>query len=173
MSKIYNVLFVCTVNSARSILAESLLNQMGKFRFHAYSAGVSAGIVSPLSLEILRARDLPTAAVRSKSWTEFTGAGAPELDFVFTVCEMPPGEPVPAWPGNPLTADWCLPDPTAVSGSEEVRYQAFRDAFSTLQTRIKLFMGLPIDDLDRATLQRKVDEIGRIGGLDPASDRAS
>ena len=172
MGKIYNVLFLCTGNSARSILAESLLTHLGQGRFRAYSAGsFPKGEVHPLALDLLHASGLPAEAARSKSWNEFARPDAPRMDFVFTVCDQAAGEVCPIWPGNPVTAHWGIPDPAAADGSDEARRKAFRDAFNALQTRIKLFVSLPIDKLDRLTLKRKADEIGGIGKA-PA-DRAS
>lgn len=172
MATAYNVLFLCTGNSARSILAESLLNHLGDGRFRAYSAGsFPKGAVHPLSLELLRSAGLPTDSLRSKSWDEFARPGAPAMDFVFTVCDQAAGEVCPIWPGNPVTAHWGIPDPAAVEGPDSVRRKAFREAFTALQTRIKLFVSLPIDKLDRMTLKRRADEIGSIGRS--VADRAS
>lgn len=162
MSKPYNVLFLCTGNSARSILAESLLNQMSNGRFLAYSAGsFPKGQVHPLALELLEGLRLPTAGLRSKSWDEFAKAGAPPIDFVFTVCDAAAGEACPVWPGKPVTAHWGIPDPAAVEGSDEVRRKAFKDAFSAMQARLRLFTNLRIEALDRMSLQRELDSIGR------------
>jgi len=162
MSKTYNVLFLCTGNSARSIIAEGVLNHLGKGRFRAFSAGsFPKGQVHPLSLDLLQSLGIPTAGMRSKSWDEFAKADAPQMDFVFTVCDQAAGEVCPLWPGNPVTAHWGVPDPAAIEGPEDVRRKAFRDALNALQNRIKLFVSLPIEKLDRMALQRKAAEIGR------------
>jgi arsenate reductase len=162
--KIYNVLFLCTGNSARSILAEVLIEHWGKGRFHGYSAGsFPRGTVHPLALDLLDRLNLRTTGLRSKSWDEFARPGAPVMDFVFTVCDQAAGEVCPIWPGNPITAHWGVPDPAAFEGSESQRTQAFRHAYRQLEARIKLFVALPIDKLDRMTIKRQADEIGRIG----------
>jgi arsenate reductase (thioredoxin) len=159
---VYNVLFLCTGNSARSILAEVLLNHWGKGRFRGFSAGsFPKGAVHPMSLELLEKLGLPTRGLRSKSWDEFAAPGAPEMDFVFTVCDQAAGEICPIWPGNPITAHWGVPDPAAATGSEAERRQAFRAALAALEQRIKLFISLPVEKLDRLVLKRRVDEIGR------------
>jgi arsenate reductase len=161
---IYNVLFLCTGNSARSILAEVLLDHWGSGQFKGYSAGsFPKGAVHPLTVDLLKRLRLPTHGLRSKSWDEFARPGAPVMDFVFTVCDQAAGEVCPAWPGNPITAHWGVPDPAAVEGTEEQRRRAFRDACQRLEARIKLFVALPIDKLDRLSLKRHADEIGRIG----------
>ena len=161
--RIFNVLFLCTGNSARSILAEVLIDHWGKGRFKGYSAGsFPKGEVHPLSLQLLRSLGLPTAGLRSKSWDEFAAPGAPVMDFVFTVCDQAAGESCPFWPGQPMTAHWGLPDPAAAEGSSEARMLAFRDVFRTLESRIKVFTSLRLDALDRMSLKRKVDEIGRM-----------
>lgn len=160
--RIYNVLFLCTGNSARSILAEVLLNSRGGGRFQAFSAGSQpVGRVNPHALEVLQQARLPTAGLRSKSWDEFAQAGAPPLDFVFTVCDSAANEVCPVWPGQPVTAHWGLPDPAAVQGSDSDKAKAFRATFVALDRRIGLFTSLPISGLDQLSLQRKVDEIGR------------
>ena len=162
MGVTYNVLFLCTGNSARSILAEALLNHWGKGRFRAYSAGsFPKGAVHPMALEQLSAAGLPTAGFRSKSWNEFAQPGAPVMDFVFTVCDQAAAEVCPVWPGQPMTAHWGVPDPASVEGSEATRRQAFRSAFRELEARIKLFMSLRVGALDRLSLKRRVDEIGQ------------
>jgi protein-tyrosine-phosphatase len=144
-----SVLFLCTGNSARSILAEAYLNHAGRGRFRAYSAGSHpGGKVNPFALELLRERGLPTSGVRSKSWDEFAGAGAPRIDFIFTVCDSAAAETCPIWPGHPVTAHWGVPDPAAVEGSDDEKRRAFREAFTALSRRIDLFLALP-------------DEIGR------------
>jgi arsenate reductase len=158
----YHVLFLCTGNSARSILAEVLLNSRGQGRFKAYSAGSQpVGRVNPHALEFLRQAGLPAEGLRSKSWDEFAQPGAPSLDFVFTVCDSAASEVCPIWPGQPVTAHWGLPDPAAVQGSDADRQKAFRDTFVALDRRIGLFTSLPIAGLDQLALQRKVAEIGR------------
>jgi len=159
---IYNVLFLCTGNSARSVLAEVLLRHWGKGRFRAYSAGsFPKGEVHPLTLDLLERLRLPTEGLRSKSWDEFAGPGAPVMDFVFTVCDQAAGEICPVWPGHPVTAHWGAPDPAAAVGSAAERQRAYREALHILESRIKLFVALPIDKLDRLMLQRRVDDIGR------------
>lgn len=159
----YNVLFLCTGNSARSILAEALTNHWGQGRFRAYSAGsFPKGTVHPYALDLLHSFGLPTEGLWSKSWDAFAQEGAPVMDFVFTVCDQAAGEVCPIWPGNPVTAHWGIPDPAAVEGPEPVRRQAFRDAFRALENRIKAFTSLRPEHLDRLSLQRRLDEIGRI-----------
>lgn len=158
----YNVLFLCTGNSARSIMAEALLNRFGQGRFHAFSAGsMPTGQVNPLALEILKRQGLPTDNLRSKSWEEFSQPGAPELDFVFTVCDRAAAEVCPVWPGQPMTAHWGVPDPVAVEGSDVERLQAFRDTFRLLGNRIQIFVSLPFRSLDNIKLQKSLDAIGR------------
>lgn len=160
--KPFNVLFLCTGNSARSIIAESLLNQWGRGRFVGYSAGsFPKGEVHPLALELLSNMKVPTAGLRSKSWDEFAGSGAPEMDFVFTVCDNAAGEVCPVWPGQPMTAHWGIADPAAATGSERERRAAFRTAFTELDSRIKIFTSLPIRSLDRIKLQERLNAIGR------------
>jgi len=157
-----NVLFLCTGNSARSILAEVLVEHWGKGRFIGYSAGsFPRGNVHPLALDLLDRLHLRTANLCSKSWDEFASPGAPVMDFVFTVCDQAAGELCPIWPGNPVTAHWGVSDPAAVIGSDEQRRQAFRDAHRQLEARIKLFVALPLDKLDRMALKRQVEDIGR------------
>ena len=157
-----SVLFLCTGNSARSILAEAYLSSAGKGGFAAYSAGSHpAGKVNPFALELLERNRIPTAGLRSKNWDEFARPGAPRLDFVFTVCDNAAGEACPVWPGQPVTAHWGVQDPAAVQGTDELKRKAFLKAFTELTTRINLFMSLPIDKLDRMTLQGRLDEIGR------------
>jgi len=173
MANVYNVLFLCTGNSARSILAEVLINHWGKGRFHGFSAGsMPKGEVHPMTLELLRSLRLPTEGLRSKSWREFAKPGAPVMDFVFTVCDQAANEVCPVWPGRPIVAHWGIPDPAAVEGSEAVRRAAFHDAYRRLDARIKIFVALPLDKLDRLMLKREADRIGRIGP-DAASDAAS
>jgi len=159
---VYNVLFLCTGNSARSILAEGLLNFEGKGRFRAFSAGsFPKGTVNPFALRTLAQAGLPAEGYRSKSWDEFAGAGAPVMDFVFTVCDDAAGEVCPVWPGHPVTAHWGMPDPAAVEGSEAEKAQAFRETLRMLTNRIRVFTALPIVKLDRLMLKKHVDDIGR------------
>jgi arsenate reductase len=158
----YNVLFLCTGNSARSIMAEALLNFWGKGRFRAFSAGSHPkGDVHPLTLETLGRVHLPIEGARSKSWNEFAVAGAPALDFVFTVCGNAAKEQCPHWPGQPLTAHWGVDDPAAVEGTRDERLRAFQRALRELEARIKLFVSLPLDSLDKMALQEKLRAIGR------------
>ncbi len=156
-----NVLFLCTGNSARSIMAEVLLNQKGGGRFRAFSAGSHPkGQVHPLAIETLRRMNLPVEGLRSKSWDEFSGPNAPKMDFVFTVCGRAAKETCPIWPGQPLTAHWGVDDPAAVEGTREDQLRAFRRAMSELDARIKLFTVLPFDSLSRLSLLNKIREIG-------------
>ena len=158
----YNVLFLCTGNSARSILGEAILNKMSKGKFVAYSAGsMPKGDVTPHALALLQRLGFATDGLRSKSWDEFAKPGAPQLDFVFTVCDNAANEVCPVWPGQPMTAHWGVPDPAAAEGSETKIAQAFRDAFMALQRRIELFANLPVPSLDRMSLKKRLDEIGR------------
>ena len=160
----YNVLFLCTGNSARSILAEAYLNASGRARFRAYSAGSHpAGRVNPYALELLAKNRLDTAGLRSKSWDEFARPGAPEMDFVFTVCDQAAGEVCPMWPGQPMTAHWGVDDPARAEGSDEQKRRAFMRAFSELSTRINLFVSLPLHKLDRLALKKRLDDIGKAG----------
>ncbi len=160
--KIYNVLFLCTGNSARSIMAEVLLDHWGRRRFKGYSAGsFPRGAVHPLALDLMTKSHLPTSGLRSKSWDEFTKPSAPKMDFVFTVCDQAAGEICPVWPGNPVTAHWGVPDPALAHGTEAERRRAFREAYLMLENRIKLFVALPLDKLDRMAIKRRVDQIGR------------
>jgi protein-tyrosine-phosphatase len=164
----FNVLFLCTGNSARSIIAEAYLNAAGQGRFVAFSAGSHpAGAVNPFALELLQKNRIEPAGLRSKNWDEFAKPGAPGLDFVFTVCDNAAGEVCPIWPGQPMTAHWGIQDPAAVQGSEGDKRKAFLRAFSELATRINLFMSLPLDKLDRLVLKKKLDQIGRIGRETP------
>jgi arsenate reductase (thioredoxin) len=163
--KVYNVLFLCTGNSARSILAEAILNREGKRRFRAFSAGsFPKGQVHPASLDVLRSLDYDVSGFRSKSWDEFAGADAPQFDFVFTVCDNAAGEACPAWPGQPMTAHWGIPDPAAVDGSDAEVHAAFFDAYRMLFNRISLFTALPLASIDRMSLQSKLRAIGQIDG---------
>jgi len=162
MSKHYNVLFLCTGNSARSILAEAIMNQKGQPHFTAYSAGSHpTGAVRPEALRQLESAHLPTTGLRSKSWDEFAQPDAPRLDFVFTVCDNAANEVCPVWPGQPMTAHWGIPDPAAVQGTQEQIERAFRDAFFLLDRRIGLFLSLPLATLDRFSLKKEIDNIGR------------
>ena len=159
--KVRNVLFVCTGNSARSIIAETLLNSMGKGQFKAYSAGSQPrGLVHPLTQSTLKGLRLPVDGLRSKPWGEFAGPGAPELDFVFTVCDNAAGEVCPVWPGQPMTAHWGVPDPAAVQGSDDVKAKAFSDTAIILKRRIELMLSLPLDRLDNMAIQREIRDIG-------------
>jgi arsenate reductase len=162
MEKHYNVLFLCTGNSARSIMAEAILNRKGKPNFAAYSAGSQpTGKVRPEALKQLELAKLPTDGLRSKDWDEFAKPGAPILHFVFTVCDNAAKEVCPVWPGQPMTAHWGVPDPAAVSGTPEVVERAFRDAFVTLDRRINLFLCLPLTSLDTLAIKKKIDDIGK------------
>jgi arsenate reductase (thioredoxin) len=159
----FNVLFLCSGNSARSIMAESILNFLGKLRFKAFSAGSHPmGTVNPLALELIEKNRLPTAALRSKDWSEFSRPGAPFLHFVFTVCDQTAAEPCPVWPGQPMTAHWGVHDPAAVQGSDEDKRKAFLQAYTELHRRISLFINLPFDTLGKLALQEKLNEIGRM-----------
>lgn len=158
----FNVLFLCTGNSARSIIAESLLNRIGNGRFHAFSAGSRPrGKVHPMALQLLERQNYPVQQLRSKDWSEFSAAGAPELDFVFTLCDSAAAEECPVWPGQPMTAHWGLPDPAAADGNEAERHLAFADTLRMLTNRLEVFTSLPIASLDRLSLQNRLDEIGR------------
>jgi arsenate reductase len=160
----YNVLFLCTGNSARSVLAEAYLNSAGRGRFKAYSAGSKpGGRVNPFALELLERNRIDTAGLRSKSWGEFATPGAPRMNFVFTVCDSAAAEACPFWPGQPMTAHWGVPDPAAVEGSEEEKRHAFRQAFTALSARINLLLNLPLDKLDKLALKAKLVEIGKTG----------
>jgi arsenate reductase len=160
--RIYNVLFLCTGNSARSILAESLLNSLGRGKFRAFSAGsYPKGRVHPMALQLLERMKLPTEGLRSKSWDEFAAAGAPPLDFIFTVCDNAAGEVCPVWPGKPTSAHWGIADPAAAEGTDADKTFAFRKAFKELETRIKLFTELPLASLDSMKLREALRAIGR------------
>jgi arsenate reductase len=160
----FNVLFLCTGNSARSILAEAYLNSAGRGRFTAYSAGSHpGGKVNPFALELLQKNRIDSAGLRSKSWDEFARPGAPRLDFVFTVCDNAAGEVCPIWPGQPISAHWGVNDPAAVEGSDDEKRKAFLRAFTELSARINLLLALPVEKLDRITLQSRLREIGRTG----------
>lgn len=162
MKDTYNVLFLCTGNSARSIMAEAILNYRGKPRFKAYSAGSHpSGKVRPEAMRELEAANLPTAGLRSKSWDEFAQPGAPVMDFVFTVCDNAAREVCPIWPGQPMTAHWGIADPAPAQGSADEVQRAFREAFVSLDRRIGLFLSLPIQALDRLAIQKEIDRIGK------------
>jgi arsenate reductase (thioredoxin) len=158
----YNVLFLCTGNSARSIMAEAILNKKGKPNFTAYSAGSHpSGQVRPEAIKQLETAQLPTEGLRSKSWDEFAKPGAPHLDFVFTVCDNAAKEVCPIWPGQPMTAHWGVPDPAAVAGTPEQIERAYRDAFMMLERRISLFLSLPLSSLDKLAIQKEINRIGQ------------
>ena len=162
MADRYNVLFLCTGNSARSIMAEAILNQKGKGKFTAYSAGSHpSGQPRPEALKQIESAGMSTAGLRSKSWDEFTGPGAPRLDFVFTVCDNAAKEQCPYWPGQPMTAHWGIADPAAVKGTPEEIARAFREAFVILDRRIGLFLSLPLGTLEQLAIKREIDNIGR------------
>jgi len=166
-NKVYNVLFLCTGNSARSILAESIINRWGRGQFRGFSAGSHPkGEVHPIALALLKQLGFPNEGLHSKSWDDFSAPGAPQLDFVITVCDKAAAEVCPYWPGQPMSAHWGIPDPAAVEGNEVERNFAFRQAFRALETRIKLFLSLPIASIDRMRLQERMDAIGKI----PLSD---
>lgn len=167
----YNVLFICTGNSARSLMAEAVLNQLGQGRFRAFSAGSRpAGTPHPMTVELLQRNRYDTSTLRSKSWDEFAVPGAPEMDFVLTVCDKAAGEVCPLWPGQPISAHWGVEDPAAATGPEDKRRQAFNDALLVLSRRIAIFLALPLDKLDRLALQK---ELGRIGLTDkPVGEHA-
>ena len=160
--RLLSVLFLCTGNSARSILAEAFLNSAGGGKFRAYSAGSHpTGKVNPFALELLEKHCISTAGLRSKNWDEFAKPAAPQLDFIFTVCDSAAGETCPIWPGHPITAHWGVPDPAAVQGSDDEKRRACLDAFTQLSKRIRLFLNLPFERLERPALERKLREIGR------------
>ena len=168
---VYNVLFLCTGNSARSIIGESLINRLGRGKFRGFSAGSHPrGEVHPLAIEILRRNNFPTEGLRSKDWAEFAAPGAPVMDFVFTVCDRAAAEVCPVWPGQPMTAHWGIADPAAVEGDEVTRMMAFRQAFRELEHRVGIFLSLPLASLDRLKLQKKLDDIGRSkAGAEPGT----
>lgn len=160
--RIYNVLFICTHNSARSILAEAILNQNGAGRFQAFSAGSHpAGVVNPRALELLERNHFSTQGLRSKNWEEFSAPGAPVMDYVLTVCDQAAGEVCPIWPGQPMSAHWGVPDPAAVEGDEEAVNNAFKEAFMVLNRRIALFLSLPLEKLGKLSLQKELVRIGQ------------
>jgi arsenate reductase len=174
MSRPFNVLFLCTGNSARSIMAEALLNSVGQGRFLAYSAGSHPkGEVHPLALELIETNRLPTAGLRSKSWSELTRPQATEMDFVFTVCDQAGAEACPVWRGRPMTAHWGIDDPAAAKGDETDRRRAFFRAFNELQNRLLIFVSLPLSRLDRHLLQRRLDEIGKLNAADESATNLS
>lgn len=171
--KVYNVLFLCTGNSARSIMAEAILNAQSAGRFRAFSAGSHAvGTVNPGAIDLLQRNHYKTDSLRSKNWDEFATPGAPVMDFVFTVCDRAAAEVCPVWPGQPISAHWGVADPAAVTGSDDERHKAFYDAFSVLSRRISLFMCLPIEKLSRLALQQEVSGIGRAMEPAPSSTTA-
>lgn len=160
--QIYNVLFLCTGNSARSILAEAILNRVGAGRFKAFSAGSHPkGVVHPYSLQLLKNLNYDTSFARSKDWEEFAVPGTPEMNFVFTVCDNAANESCPVWPGQPMTAHWGVPDPAAVEGTDAEKHLAFADAYRMLNNRISIFVSLPMNTVDKLALQKRLDEIGR------------
>jgi arsenate reductase len=168
--RIFNALFLCTGNSARSIMGESLLTHYGKGRFRAFSAGSHPkGSPHPMALDLLRTLDMPVEGLRSKSWDEFGRPGAPAMDFVFTVCDATAAEICPVWPGNPMTAHWGVFDPAAVEGTEMERRDAFRRAYRELENRIRIFTALRIEALSRMAIKRKLDEIGGGRRIEPAA----
>ena len=162
-AELLNVLFLCTGNSARSIMAESILSSLGKNKFNAYSAGSRpTGRVNPFAVELLGKNQLPTDGLRSKDWSEFSRPGAPFMHFVFTVCDQAVAEVCPVWPGQPMTAHWGVNDPAAVSGSDDDKRRAFLRAYTELHRRISLFVSLPFDKINNLALKEKLDEIGRV-----------
>ena len=170
----YNVLFLCTGNTARSILAESILRKEGRGRFNAFSAGSQPkGTVNPFALEVLAEMDYPVEGLRSKSWQEFAQAGAPAMDFVFTVCDNAAGEACPIWPGQPMTAHWGIEDPAAVEGSDLQKQAAFVEAFRYLKNRIAAFTSLPLAGIDRLSLGTRLRDIGRLDGATVEQGKAS
>jgi arsenate reductase len=172
--RVYNVLFLCTANSARSIMAEAILNREGKGRFRAYSAGSNpSGAVNPHALDLLKSGRFDVSAFRSKSWDEFAAPGAPEMDFVFTVCDDAAGETCPVWPGQPMTAHWGVPDPGKVTGSQAEIGLAFAEAFRMLATRIGIFVSLPIEQLDKISLHQHLHDIGKGEGGTPRKSSAA
>jgi arsenate reductase len=172
--RVFNVLFLCTGNTARSILAEAILNKDGRGRFRAYSAGSQPkGTINPIALRLLQRLEYPTGGLRSKSWQEFAKPGAPVMDFVFTVCDNAAGEACPVWPGRPVTAHWGIEDPAAVEGSEAEKGAAFIEAHRLLKNRIDAFINLPLKSIDALALGPKLREIGGMDGATAARDRAS
>jgi arsenate reductase (thioredoxin) len=170
--RIYNVLFLCAGNSARSIIAEALLNKVGNGKFRAFSAGSQPkGAINPDAVQLLTKLGLRTAGIRSKSWDEFAAPGAPQFDFIFTVCDSAAGESCPVWPGRPVTAHWGISDPAAIQGSSEKIARGFRDAARMLSQRISVFVSLPMEKLDAVTLSTKLREIGRMEGATDMANR--
>lgn len=166
MTRPFNVLFICTHNSARSIMAEAILNQMGRNRFRAFSAGSQpTGQVHPLAIELLERNKMDTGGVRSKNWDEFAQSDAPPMDFVLTVCDKAAGEACPVWPGQPMTAHWGVEDPSSVEGTLEEQKKAFSNAFMMLNRRIAIFQNLPFDKLDKLSLQSELRNIGLVRDL--------
>lgn len=160
--KTYNVLFLCTGNSARSIIAEAILNRIGQGKFKAYSAGSHPkGEVHPFTIQLLKNLNYDTAFARSKDWAEFAAPGAPQMDFVFTVCDNAAAEACPVWPGQPMTAHWGIPDPAEAEGNDAEKHLAFDDAYRMLNNRISIFISLPMSSIDKLALQKRLDEIGR------------
>jgi len=160
--KIYNVLFLCTGNSARSIMAEAVMNRLGQGRFKGYSAGSHpTGQVHPYALDLLQRLNHPTAGLRSKAWDEFAAPGAPQMDFVFTVCDNAAGEVCPVWPGQPMTAHWPFQDPAAFEGTEAEKRQVFADVYGQIHNRVAIFVNLPMTSLDKLSLQKRLTEMGR------------
>lgn len=173
-NRIYNVLFLCTGNTARSILAESILRKDGRGRFNAFSAGSQPkGIVNPIALKLLHEYDYPTDGLRSKDWNEFASPDAPVMDFVFTVCDNAAGEACPFWPGQPMTAHWGIEDPVAVDGTDIQKQAAFVTAFRYLKNRISVFVNLPLASIDTLSLGTKLREIGRLAGSTSGTSQAS
>jgi protein-tyrosine-phosphatase len=171
-SEAYNVLFLCTHNSARSVIAECILNALGKGRFRGFSAGSQpSGTVNPYAKELLERLNYDVKGLRSKSWEEFASAGAPKLDFVFTVCDDAASEVCPVWPGQPMTAHWGLSDPSKVEGTEAEKRHAFADTHRMLYQRIGIFVSLPLASLDKLSLKKRLDDIGRMTGA-PAREKA-
>ncbi len=172
--RIYNVLFLCTGNTARSILAESILRKDGRRHFRAFSAGSQPkGTVNPFAIKVLNSLDYPTDNLRSKSWQEFASADAPVMDFVFTVCDNAAGEACPVWPGQPMTAHWGIDDPAAVEGTDIAREAAFVEAFRYLRNRIAAFTSLPLQSIDRLSLGTRLRDIGRTAGATSGQEKAS
>src|SRR5471030_2651388 len=172
--QIYNVLFLCTGNSARSVLAESILRKDGRGRFQAFSAGSQPkGEVNPFAIKVLESLDYPTDGLRSKSWQEFAVAGAPVMDFVFTVCDNAAGESCPVWPGQPMTAHWGIEDPAEVEGTDLQKEAAFVAALRYLKNRINIFTSLPLGSIDRLSLGTRLRDIGRIEGATSGQEKAS
>jgi arsenate reductase len=171
--RVFNVLFLCTGNTARSVLAEGILRKDGAGRFAAYSAGSQPkGVVNPFALKTLEAFEYPADGYRSKSWDEFAAPGAPQMDFVFTVCDSAAGEACPIWPGQPMTAHWGIEDPAAVEGTDIEKQRAFNDAFRFMRNRIAAFIALPLKSLDEMALQKKLTDIGHMDGATGASAQA-